>query len=76
MESLAWASNSPLWTSLQASELPVPTCEDVSLPHQLSQDNNVVIQLENVTNNNNNSNSSGGGNTLVGLATVRKLNAG
>ncbi|XP_075215910.1 retinoblastoma-like protein 1 isoform X2 [Lycorma delicatula] len=41
LESLAWRSNSPLWTSLQASELPVPTCEDVSLPHQLSQDNNL-----------------------------------
>lgn len=78
LESLAWQSNSSLWTNLQASNQPVPTCEDVSLPQQLSQDGDTDSNSGNNNNNsiNNFNINSGAGRTLVGLATVRKINAG
>ena len=35
---MAWRSESPLWENIASSGLPVPTCEDVSLPSQLTTD--------------------------------------
>lgn len=35
LESLAWTSDSPLWQSIIASNAPIPSCEDTSLPGQL-----------------------------------------
>ncbi|CAL1274293.1 unnamed protein product [Larinioides sclopetarius] len=32
LENMAWKSESPLWAAIEASGLPVPSCEDVSLP--------------------------------------------
>ncbi|XP_067002390.2 retinoblastoma-like protein 1 [Anabrus simplex] len=37
LESMAWRSESPLWENIQSSGLPVPSCEDVSLPAQLDE---------------------------------------
>ncbi|XP_071439177.1 retinoblastoma-like protein 1 [Hetaerina americana] len=36
LESLAWRKGSPVWDAIAESGLPVPTCEDVSLPGQIS----------------------------------------
>ncbi|GFY72547.1 retinoblastoma-like protein 1 [Trichonephila inaurata madagascariensis] len=33
LESMAWKTESPLWTAIETSGLNVPSCEDVSLPH-------------------------------------------
>ena len=38
LESMAWRSDSPLWENIAMSCLPVPSCEDVSLPSQLTSD--------------------------------------
>ncbi|KAJ1524171.1 hypothetical protein ONE63_010698 [Megalurothrips usitatus] len=38
LESMAWVSESPLWENIASSALPVPSCEDVSLPSQLTLD--------------------------------------
>lgn len=35
LESLAWKGDSPLWDSLKECALPVPSCEEVSLPSQM-----------------------------------------
>lgn len=35
---MAWRSESPLWDNIASSGLPVPACEDVSLPSQLTTD--------------------------------------
>lgn len=35
---MAWHSESPLWDNISSSGLPVPSCEDVSLPSQLTHD--------------------------------------
>lgn len=44
LESLAWKADSPLWEAIKASDLPIPSCEDVSLPAHLepSQTNNLL----------------------------------
>ncbi|XP_002737957.3 retinoblastoma-like protein 2 [Saccoglossus kowalevskii] len=34
LESLAWKYDSPLWEAMRESGLGVPTCEEVTLPHQ------------------------------------------
>jgi len=34
LESKAWAKDSPLWSALERDPLGVPSCEEVSLPHQ------------------------------------------
>ncbi|KAG8336265.1 Retinoblastoma-like protein 1 [Homalodisca vitripennis] len=47
LEALAWRGNSPLWEAIGASELPIPTCEDVSLPGQLLEDNPTLTPLNN-----------------------------
>ncbi|KAK3927281.1 Retinoblastoma-like protein 1 [Frankliniella fusca] len=38
LESMAWRSESSLWDNIKSSGLPVPSCEDVSLPSQLTVD--------------------------------------
>ncbi|XP_071443749.1 retinoblastoma-like protein 1 isoform X2 [Hetaerina americana] len=38
LESMAWKSDSPVWDAIAESGLPVPSCEDVSLPGQISSD--------------------------------------
>ncbi|KAE8752134.1 hypothetical protein FOCC_FOCC001296 [Frankliniella occidentalis] len=38
LESMAWQSESSLWDYIDSSGLPVPSCEDVSLPSQLTVD--------------------------------------
>ncbi|XP_046395254.1 retinoblastoma-like protein 1 isoform X1 [Ischnura elegans] len=38
LESMAWKSDSPVWDAIADSGLPVPSCEDVSLPGQISTD--------------------------------------
>lgn len=46
LESKAWSSESPLWEALKLSRLPVPSCEEVSLPNQSHpiQFGNTVLQ--------------------------------
>jgi hypothetical protein len=36
LDSLSWVSDSPLWKTIEESNMPVPSCGDVCLPHQLS----------------------------------------
>lgn len=36
LETMSWESSSPLWTVIDESNLPIPACEEVCLPHQLS----------------------------------------
>lgn len=43
LESLAWKSDSPLWENLSNSGLPVPSCEDVLLPGQLSTEDTSMV---------------------------------
>lgn len=36
LDSMSWTSDSPLWKTIEESNMPVPICEEVCLPHQLS----------------------------------------
>ncbi|KAG8233553.1 hypothetical protein J437_LFUL013765 [Ladona fulva] len=38
LESMAWKHDSPVWANIAESQLPVPSCEDVSLPGQICSD--------------------------------------
>lgn len=41
LESLAWRSGSPLWTAIESNGQPIPKCEDVLLPSQLMDENDL-----------------------------------
>ncbi|XP_054278335.1 retinoblastoma-like protein 1 isoform X1 [Macrosteles quadrilineatus] len=47
LESLVWKRESPLWDAIDDSGLPVPCCEDVMLPGQLTEDNSSATLLNN-----------------------------
>lgn len=49
LESLAWKGDSPLWDAIEATDMPIPSCEDVSLPGQLTDDTTTVNPLNNPT---------------------------
>lgn len=36
LESMSWEVSSPLWKTIEESNMPIPICEEVCLPHQLS----------------------------------------
>lgn len=36
LDSISWEADSPLWRTIEESNMSVPSCEDVCLPHQLS----------------------------------------
>ncbi len=36
LDSMSWEGDSPLWTTIEESNMSVPLCEDVCLPYQLS----------------------------------------
>lgn len=36
LDSISWEADSPLWKTIEESNMSVPSCEDVCLPHQLS----------------------------------------
>uniref|UniRef100_A0A1B6KSV5 Retinoblastoma-like protein 1 n=2 Tax=Graphocephala atropunctata TaxID=36148 RepID=A0A1B6KSV5_9HEMI len=47
LEALAWRGDSPLWEAISASDQPIPSCEDVSLPGTLMEDNSTLTPLNN-----------------------------
>lgn len=41
LETMSWENGSPLWKTIDESNLPIPVCEEVCLPHQLSTDSGI-----------------------------------
>lgn len=42
LESLSWRVNSPLWSQIESSDLPIPRCEEVSFSNQLLTENEMA----------------------------------